>query len=73
MGAYQYCECGRGLNPSPDEVINGHITCTCGLYNDIVYGDDMKADLLKQLVRDVAYLMSRCEEFKDGVTTYASE
>ena len=59
MSDYQYCKCGKGLTPTKTEVIEGFIDCTCGLQNKIIDAEEMKKDLLKQLVDDVEYLMNR--------------
>lgn len=57
MSDYQYCRCGNGLTPSSDEIIDGFIECpSCYQRNEITDADEMKSDLLKQLVADVEYL-----------------
>ena len=60
MGAYQYCECGRELSyPSTDEIIDGYIECTCGERAELFDGEEMKNDLLKELMKDVERLMEQ--------------
>ena len=56
MGSWQYCECGRGITPNDEEVIDGYTDCTCGKRNDIVGVEELKVELLKKLVDDVARL-----------------
>ena len=56
MGAWQYCECGVGINPTDEEIIDGYVDCPCGKRNEILDGDEMKNDLLKQLLQDVAQI-----------------
>lgn len=57
MGNYQYCsECGNGLNPTPSDILDEHIECSCGKENQIVSGDDMKNDLLKEMFEDIRHL-----------------
>jgi hypothetical protein len=54
--AWQYCECGRGLSPETEDILVGTITCTCGQINNIAYLDEERAELLKQMYRDIEEL-----------------
>jgi hypothetical protein len=56
MGAYQYCECGIGLNPTDEEKIDGYVDCPCGERNEIAFGEDLRSEVMKDMLIDIAKL-----------------
>ena len=57
--AWQYCECGAGLDPLPEDIIVGTIDCGCGRTSGIANQEDTRAELLKQMYRDIETLKKK--------------
>ena len=57
--AWQYCKCGVELNPEDEDFLVSTITCSCGIENAIVYSEDTRIEILKQMYRDIQELKER--------------